>query len=167
MYSKSAEYDKLESFNDFFHKLIEEEGDLPSQDYFAQEYMSRFRYDSPGVQARARRAYPSLVRELHVYHMLAERFDDIYHDTDLDYNHGIDYVINQNDQTFLVHVWLDTPRSRMFRERKKGRHATSTIKGTHIDLTTTKDSGKHVGDFWLYSEQDIENFEKELIKHAT
>lgn len=145
--------DKIPTMRQFFDSYIASNRDHPTIRRFShsQELMG-------GLRARAYRAYPSLVRDIHFEKLLSERFTMLY-DEDIDIKAGIDYVINYKGNTFYVHCQVDTPASRNAREKKNSRH---DYRGFHVDLFLKREKSRKLGDFWLYAERDINRLKQAM-----
>lgn len=162
----SAENRRLPSFLQAYYRLVRKLERLPTQDEFVVAYfhvndMER----TEGVEARARRAYASIVREHHLGFVLRDHFEVEEHDEDVDEKGGVDYVIHYKGKKFKVHAFVDTPRSRMFRKKKKARHDENNDDGIHVDCKISPDDSKDIGDFWVYDERQMIALEEEFEKH--
>ncbi|MBI2756215.1 MAG: hypothetical protein HYX52_05835 [Chloroflexi bacterium] len=109
----------------------------------------------PGLMARVYRMYPSLVREHHLYLLLEEhgRFDLVLRERKLDAN-GVDYLVLQDGRAYGVQAYVDTPRSRMFRTRKRTRHKAL---GQTIELPLDMEGAEKVGPFAVYGHQHLDH----------
>ncbi len=89
---------KLPMFVDSFLKLIEENHKVPSQDDFVKNYfdtnqvflsgITKIPRLKAGLEARIRRTYPSLVRDLHLEALLGESGLEVTYDRDTDVTRG-------------------------------------------------------------------------------
>lgn len=120
-----------------------------------------------GLECRAKRAYRSLVREEHCITrmseiMPAEGFEIMYNNED-DWKKGIDVTIRdlELDREHYVHLFVDTPLSRKHRKDKAFRGEGRDF-STHVDLPFVKEKGKKVGDFKLYTDDQIIEFMNKL-----
>src|SRR4051794_11786683 len=68
--------------------------------------------------ARLKRAYPSLVRDNHLWLKLQESFERVERDDTLDEYGGVDFVIHQGGRVFHVHAYTNTRRGRQWRQTK-------------------------------------------------
>lgn len=109
----------------------------------------------PGLMARVYRMYPSLVREHHLFLLLehAGRFDLVLRERKLD-SAGVDYLILQDGQAYGVQAYVDTPRSRMFRRKKRSRHKRL---GVPIELPLDMDQADAVGPFSVYGKKHLDH----------
>jgi hypothetical protein len=120
-----------------------------------------------GLECRAKRAYRSLVREEHCIQRMRELMTiydfEIGYDNEDDWKHGIDVTIidKKLNRKHFVHLFVDSPSSRKHRKNKafrgNGRDFT-----THVDLPFVREEGKKVGDFYLYSDEQLYRFMKKL-----
>lgn len=110
---------------------------------------------------RVRRAYPSIVRDHHLYLLLKDSFPFVLRTKELDIEYGIDFLIVEASLAFCVHAFVDTFEAKAWREQKEKRHPYTG--GVHIDLPLDLDRAKVVGDFRLYDNGYIENLRK-IIK---
>lgn len=108
----------------------------------------------PGLMARVYRIYPSLVREYHGYLLLDDcgDFDLVLRGRKLDAA-GVDYLILNEGKAWGVQAYVDTPRSRMFRGRKKARHKTI---GEQIELPLRMEEAEQIGPFSVYGQQHLD-----------
>jgi hypothetical protein len=166
---------KLPMFVATFNKLIQEKGVVPSQDNFVKRYFEDNSAElssvisseslKAGLEARARRAYPSFVRDIHLDALLRERGLQVSYDQETDIVGGVDHKITYKGETFHVHGYVGTNRGRFGRKVKNRRHK---FLGVHIDmaLDLSAKTTKKVGNFLLYSEEDIDNLVKQIDKKA-
>jgi hypothetical protein len=171
---------KFPMFVDTFNRLVSENDRVPSQEEFVEKY---FQFNDKiisdvisdpklklALEARIRRTYPSLVRDLHFEAFLREKGLVASYDQQYDVERGIDHLVQYKGHTFNVHCFVSTAAGEYGRRLKNGRHH---FQGSHInirmDLTT--EGSKKVGDFYLYSDKQydylIEQMENELIKDNT
>lgn len=153
-----AERRWLPSFLETYLELVEQTPEVvPTQEDYIQYYWTRWEMEpTMGVEARARRAYASIVREHHLGYLLNEHFTVLEHDQWVDRKDGVDYVVDYMGAVYLVHAFVDSPMSRYYREKKATRHPDSELGGTHVDLAINPDDAKRVGDWWVYDERHVE-----------
>lgn len=150
----------------------------PTQEEFALGFF--FSHKSQGASSfteenhaawerRARVAYPSLVRDLHFFFLLSEYnnkhnvFDSVRYDPEMDIKHGADAIIEVEDETYYVNLYVDTAKSNKFIDKKKShRHPANNAIELHLTVSREDARNKKVGDFWLYSEQHIEDMIAEM-----
>lgn len=153
---------------------------VPYQREFISEYLNRtihlfpkemlmleFEFIKLGLKCRATRSYFALVREEHCITRMSELFPregiSVVYDFDNDWKNGVDVVLldHETKKKHYVHLFVDTPEARKFREHKEKR-----VKGRdfskHVDFPFNKKEGKRVGKFWLYSDDQILTFMKKL-----
>jgi hypothetical protein len=116
-----------------------------------------------GLEARAKRAYPSFVRDIHLDALLREKGLQVSYDQEVDIVGGVDHKVTYEGETFHVHGYVGTNRGRFGRRVKNRRHK---FRGVHIDMALDLGARttKKVGDFFLYSKEDIDNLVKEMEK---
>jgi hypothetical protein len=161
----------LPMFVETFNKLVAEDHQIPSQDDFVKRYFEDNAADleaiaarqslKTGLEARLRRTYPSLVRDVHLNAMLKEKGLKVSYDVDTDIAKGVDHTVQYKGTTFYIHGYVGTKRGRFGRKVKSRRH---DFEGIHIDavLDLNSESTRKVGDFYLYSEKDIDLLMSEM-----
>ncbi len=159
----AAENRKLPSFLDTLNSYIQmTNGIPPDQETFIETYFWNNDVEwTTGIEARARRAYASLIREHHLGLLLREHFTVLDDDAIRDQMDGIDYVIQHNNQLFYLHAFVDTERSNYFRAKKDSRRPTISG-GTHLDIKMDPKSAKTCGMFWVYDLRHIENLKRQM-----
>lgn len=120
-------------------------------------------------ERRARVTYPSLVRDLHFFFLLSEYndkhgvFDRVDYDPQMDITKGVDAIVEAGDTTYYINLYVNTSKSRKFVEQKKShRHPANNAVELHLTVSRNDSRNKNVGDFWLYSEQHIEDMIDEM-----
>jgi hypothetical protein len=163
---------KLPMFVDTFNMLITKNNRIPSQDEFVDAYCQNNASEltdvlsnqslKEGLEARLRRTYPSLVRDVHFESLLRENGLDVTHDPHSDVFGGVDHVINFQGHVFYIHCYVDTRAGRYGRKIKNRRH---DFQGIHLNVPMALDTktSKVVGDFYLYSDSQVE-FLVELMR---
>lgn len=129
---------------------------------FTDEYMDAW-------ERRAQVAYPSLVRDMHFFFLVSEYnqnhnvFDRVDYDPQMDIEDGVDTIVEVDDKTYYINLYVDTQKSRDFIEKKKtSRHPANNAVEIHLTVSRNDSRNKSVGDFWLYSEQHIEDMLAEM-----
>ncbi len=114
------------------------------------------------MEARLRRTYPSLVRDVHFEALLREHGLDVIHERDLDVCAGVDHVVKYQNRVFYIHCYVGTQAGRFGRKIKNRRHE---FQGNHlnIEMNLAAESSRLVGDFYLYSSKHIKHL-LELMK---
>lgn len=156
---------KFPMFIDTFNQLIQQKKRIPSQDEFVETY---FQFNSKelssvisdikikqALEARLRRTYPSLVRDVHFESLMKERGLSVLHERDTDVCEGVDHVVMYKETTFRIHCYVNTKIGREGRKIKNKRH---DFHGIHLDVEMDLGgaSAKRVGDFYLYSDDHID-----------
>lgn len=167
----------LPMFVESFNRFIREKGKIPSQDDFVEKYLQDNATElgsilsnqslKTGLEARLRRTYPSLVRDVHLNALLLEKGLQVSYDQETDVAGGVDHTVSFKGKKFCIHGYVGTSRGRFGRRVKSRRHM---FQGTHIDMVLNLSGGstKKVGDFYLYSKKDVDDLidkmEKQLEK---
>lgn len=116
---------------------------------------------------RAQVSYPSLVRDMHFMYLLTEyaettdTISTVEYDPQRDITDGVDAIVEYNNTTFFVNLYVDTQKSQNFLNRKKtSRHPSNDAIEVHLPLSlgdsrniTVTTSGN---EFYLYSTQHID-----------
>lgn len=114
------------------------------------------RYNTSAVKGRAFRSYPSLIRDIHFYHLSKESglFDRSLYSFKYDTEDRVDVVLFYNPNRYNIRMRTNTKLSNEFDSLKDYRHTHSTLKGIPIDLPIDlgKQNNRRVGDFRLYSD---------------
>ncbi len=157
-----------------FYRFIAQFRRLPDQSEFWQFYLTenqanfteQIKNHLSALQARAFRAYPSFVRDVHFYYLLAEsrEFDRVLYHPDIDVKYGIDFIVQYRGQYFGVNCYISTPRSFQGREKKQFRHAKLT-RLVLVDLPVHFKGSKKCGPFYLYSERELNQLITILNQH--
>jgi hypothetical protein len=163
-------------FVDAFRYLVSKNNIVPSQDKFCSKY---FELNSEslkpliisleiktGLEARLRRTYPSLIRDLHFQALLEENGFEVSYNRDVDVKAGIDHIVKYKGFVFQIHCYVGTNRGRFSRDIKNSRHVFS---GTHLELILdlSNPSTKKVGDFFLYSKNEIDLLLSQMDQRIT
>lgn len=156
----SAEFSSPPAFLDVFYSYC---GLLSQEELWWHYYSTHrdtllaLRYNDrpvsiPALEARVYRAYPSLVRERHLYLLLNDRggFDAVVRTNDLD-KRGVDYLVVQGSQAFGVRAYILTDRSLRFRDHKNTK---STI-GIPVDMPLDLANAPTIGPFSVYGEEHL------------
>jgi hypothetical protein len=163
----------LPMFVQTFNKLIREKGTIPTQDVFVERYLQDNATElasvissqslKTGLEARLRRTYPSLVRDVHLNALLKEKGLQVSYDQETDITGGVDHTVLFKGKTFNIHGYVGTSRGKFGRRVKNRRHK---FRGIHLDIVLDlgSPSAKKVGDFFLYSEKDVDDLVDEMEK---
>ncbi len=164
---------KFPIFLNSFYKRIYESKCVPKQSEFWDDYIRynvRFfeknNYSDNimnALKARAYRAYPSLVRDLHFMHYVKENLTQtkVIYNRKLDVNEGIDLLIVRNDLNYAINLFTATSRSFQGREKKEKRHKVyDNIK--YINLPVDFRGSYVCGKFFLYKEDEYGKLLNEL-----
>lgn len=151
-------------FIDSFYKFVAHYNRIPPQTEFwnfychenKDNFTDKLKKSLRALQARAFRAYPSFVRDIHFYYVLAESnlFDRVFYHPEVDVKYGIDFVVRHKEKNFGVNCYIDTPRSHQGREKKQFRHG-KPKNLILIDLPVNFKGSKKCGQFYLYSQREL------------
>jgi len=148
-----------------FNRVVRETCRVPSQDQFVEIYFEehktiltkilRNKEWKKALEARVRRTYPSLVRDLHFNALINEAGIEARYDEKLDVQDGIDHIITWEGKEVYLHCFVNTPAANLYRRLKEKRHS---VEGCHVNLVVqlSKEHSKKVGDFYLYTAEHIE-----------
>lgn len=147
-----------------FYNFIAIYNRIPTQiefwNFYYQENKNNFtdkvKKSLRALQARAFRAYPSFVRDIHFYYVLieSEMFDRVLYHPDIDIKYGIDFVVRYKEKNYGINCYIDTPRSHQGREKKQFRHE-KLKKLILINLAVNFKGSKKCGPFYLYSQREL------------
>lgn len=159
---------KFPMFLNSFYQSVYDTNTIPTQSDFWSTYLikneSFFNEKSfsestiEALKARAYRAYPSLVRDIHFVHYVKENMRDsrvIYNRT-LDVEEGIDFMIVKNDKNYAVNLFTSTARAIQARAKKENRHK-KYDNVIYIELPVNFMGSYSCGKFFLYKEQEYNN----------
>jgi hypothetical protein len=181
--NKTTENIRLPYFAKAFYLYIDENNKIPNQKTIWDYYLERnsnnrnlnrlTEKELKALKARmVTRAYPSLLRDLHLGKKLSEMTDlKVIFNVSLDIMGGIDLLIYYNNYYYCIHNFFSTRRSKKFRKKKKYRH--KTIKENNycvIDLPYIQGTGLLVGKnenkFELYDEKHIIQIQNIILKNS-
>jgi hypothetical protein len=161
-----AEHARLPMFADAFADYVEASGKMPTQLDFVLYYFQKNSklvapYHPKSVEARVRRAYPSLVRDYHFAALLSDAGLGNGYDRKTDVLMGVDHVVHYLGGTYYLHCFVATHGGHMWRDKKNNRHQ---MHGAHIDveMDMSSDMCKRVGDFYLFSESHIDKLKRDI-----
>ncbi len=163
---------KFPMFIHSFYKLVYLNGYVPMQLEFWSQYIldNGHYFKSSGtssitltaLKARAYRAYPSLVRDIHFGCSLRERLLGyiVLYNRALDTEEGIDLLISFGQRFWGLNLFLNSERSLKGRAKKSTRHLPfENVK--YVDIPINKFSNQ-VGKFYLYGQPEIDKVIKAL-----
>ena len=157
----STKDEDAESFHfpvmvDVFYKQICELGRIQTQEEFVNSclkdsQLKESKLHTKSIVARLKRAYPSLVRDLHFNKKYQETHpqNDVIYNGDLDIRYGIDSMIRSGNCYFGVNLFTDTIRANDYRGRKNNRHQ-DFFNVNIVDIRLSMDDCLRVGKFFLY-----------------
>lgn len=172
-----AEKVQFPMINTVFYKYIFETDEVPSPQLLIELYFSFYKdlfvdngdkicfdgkdYNKESITGRILRTYPSLVRDFHFYLLLKESklFEKVTYSLKSDIN-GKDIIITHDKKEYVISLYVDTIRSRYFKEIKDTyRH---DYDSNEIRVPLNLSEAKKCGDFKLYFEKHM-NIVKERI----
>ncbi len=120
-----------------------------------------------GLEARVFRTYPSLVRDLHLGVKLKKSgvFNDVYYNEVIDIQYGIDLVVLKNDKLLGLNLFTNT-RTALHARVKKEYRPKKPVNFKCIEIPIEFRGSKVCGDFFLYSEREIEIIKGEILNHV-
>lgn len=175
----AVESARLPSFVKLFYRFIAEGGCIPNEMFFTETYLNTYFFKTKkglyylkpsynqmhetqyftreGLEGRILRAYPSIIRDFHFFLLCVEshKFDRVIYSTYLDLRKGIDLKIIKDNECYAVSLYVETNRSKMYKQQKYKRHDYSGLKEICISLDLSK--AKKVGNFALYGYSAIRN----------
>lgn len=179
-YDKRSEYIEwginLPPFINTFDMLLDEYKRLPTQKEYVEGYIDRYKEyldskvstsDYRALEARLRRAYPSIVRDLHFRTLLkyTDIFDDYSYSKLDDLKYGVDFSVKYKYNLFYLHCYIGTKKSLDAKKIKdKRKFAYKLTDGEHINviLYFDDDKTKKVGDFFLYSKKHLYDIKRKM-----
>lgn len=132
-----------------------------NMDFFKENGLVSSKYFE-AIRNRCDRAYPSLVRDLVFGKFLQSRLPKGYKvisNEDLDTKAEIDLLIVGSKRNIGIHLYVDTKRSREFRNQKNYRQRIDFENVTHVDLPIDLSNCDTINNLKLYGEKQY----KELI----
>ena len=149
-----------------FYNYIYKEQRIPTQEEFYKYYLlsnhdffSSNHFDGLlylGLQARAYRAYPSLVRDLY-FNKLLEKNNDGYiivYNIKLDFERDIDTMLIKNNRYWAACLYTKTKNGKKARKWKENRHIRFD-NVSYIEFPVEFTQERQFGDFFLYGEPEV------------
>ncbi|MFZ5517907.1 MAG: hypothetical protein ACOY90_14780 [Candidatus Zhuqueibacterota bacterium] len=165
---------KPPSFIEAFYNFVAETNRIPEQLEYWGYYYTRNKnnfseYIHKNIQllkARCLRAFPSFVRDIHFYYILQESncFDAVSYHPKIDVEYGIDFVVTYRGRRFGINCFINTLRSKKGRGKKVSRHNPVTHISL-VDLPVHFKGSKTCGQFYLYSERELQTLISILSKN--
>lgn len=164
----------LPMFVPVFYNLLINSNSIPSQDQFWNSYISSngFFFNNTrlsdeqmfGLKARVFRTYPSLVRDTHFGLILKEDsfFDEVYYNEILDIEYGIDLVVMKNQRMLGLNLFTNTEAAINARNVKQFRPK-KPVNFKCIEIPIDFKGSKICGDFFLYSDREINEIKQRII----
>jgi len=148
-YDRAAEHNGFPPFLHPFYIWLLEHGRIPTPEQHINLYFALYPWagDSHrrGLEARILRAWPSIVRDLHLTALLREAGMRVTYSVDFD-RAGVDVAVwppLDGRPPLYVHAYVWSPRAEHFRRRK--------VQGPrHFDLPLLRREARVVGNVWLY-----------------
>lgn len=184
-----AESGGLPAIVPIFYKFVFDYCKIPTQDQLIRFYMLNYcenpnpdenniivfkpgycldsdrKYNYLGVCARLLRAYPSLIREFHLYLLCQEskKFKNVAYSLSKDFYDGLDLRIDTEKGTYYVSVFVNTARSIEHKKAKDLRHDYSHVK--EIKLGVNLQDCDAAGNFLLCGQKHIDILLNEIAKY--
>lgn len=169
--SQKIEFAKIPEMSSIFWKFVKGNQRPPTQKEFIKYYREEtFEHEAISqlkledvfaLEARLKRTYPSLIRDLHFGMCLKElaKRSEVICDPHYDLNYDADVIVCNSGKVFAANLLTKTKRAVEFREGKsKSRKQLSGINYMEIPLDMSEN--KVCGDFKLYSIVHIHKFAK-------
>lgn len=160
-------------FVEKFYDFIKEWERIPKQSEFVEYYLDK-NCDEPSIKdldekrtldlkARLMRSYPSYVRDLHLGKMLESKLEigEVVINSNIDIEEGVDILIRYYNREYCICLFVNTDRASYFRKKKLERQNERDC--DYIELPLSSYAHKEVGDFYLYSNNDIINLLDKII----
>lgn len=168
-------------FLQVFYYLVYQLRHIPNETLFFEEYLKWLApteltettftyheqvYSRSGLQARALRTYPSLIRDLHFYEFLlaSGEFEEVNYSMHTDYYEGLDLLVTKNKAHYAVSILLNTKRGAGYKKIKEGRH--DYRKATEIKLAVGFNDLVKVGKFYLLGQKQLAYLLEEIERIA-
>lgn len=160
-----------------FYAFLINANKIPTQKEYWENYIDRakewldqhgFNNDNQNrlnaLKARAYRAYPSFVRDIHFCKMLEEtkKYTKVFYNENLDTKDGIDIVVEKNDKLYCIHLFVQTSISKKWKKTKQTRHDFTDIE--QIDLSINFDKATPCGKFFLCGKDELIKVESYILK---
>lgn len=125
-------------------------------------------YTLDGIKARVFRTYPSLIRDFHFYLLCYESkaFDKVYYSLESDFKQGIDVRVTKNGVHYAVALFVQTKRSKEFKQKKYGRHQALTMQEVCIEINPF-DRTNYIGDYALYQPSHVKSLQQQIQQFQT
>lgn len=171
--TKVEKYIKFPIFVDSFYELLFFSKKVPTQKEFIENYIKRHKEkecikclnnnEKKALRARLCRTYPSYIRDLHFSKMLEEKLDfgEVIYNSEIDVKDGVDTLIKYNNTKYAVCLYINTQRSQNFRKTKIKQQKNGYI---YIELPLNMKESKEVGDFYLYTKDNLINLLNFILK---
>jgi hypothetical protein len=106
------------------------------------------------VEARALRAYASLLREWHLFLLLKARYKYVVRGAEMDKEWGYDALVLANQKPYFVKAYYASGRGLYYANKKIGRHP-KECPGFLVDLPLDKDKATTLGQVFVYNDELI------------
>lgn len=173
----------LPPFAAYFYYYLYSHKQIPTQEEFIHSYIKFYypellkivpREEMKNLRARLSRFYPSIIRDLHFYHLLKEsnQFQAVLFNLKMDLEGKVDVFVKQNGRWYGLQLRTLTARSNYYYEKKKYRNPIETkavLLDTPIDLSNAKNVKTKGESLKLYTTkhiQDVINVISQLQKGA-
>ena len=178
-----VERSKMPSMAGVFFSLLFLNGEIPSEDLFFEQYLTRcfnrldrvtcelkaaFKgtnkhniFSIQGVRGRVLRTFPSLIRDFHFYVLCSQSgvFERVVYSLATDCLKGLDLEIWHGGKQYFVSLFTNTARSNAFKSQKYRRHEYGV---SEICISIDWTSRNQIGAFWLYGEEHLNQVVREI-----
>lgn len=173
---RQIERRRIPSMMEILFSMVRAQKEIPTQKEFLLEYMNSITLPPihatvsksnskitlgqvrRAIMARVARAYPSLVRDIHLPIRLRELGYKAFYIKKYDIEYGIDIVLKYKEDIYYIHCYVDSYRANFYRNIKDRRHP-NTLKGKHLDAPMVIKRGD--SNLYLYPDEAINS----IIKH--
>jgi hypothetical protein len=114
------------------------------------------------LEARLRRAWPSLLRDIHFYLLCLEsgRFDEVVYSLQQDFIHGYDIMVKTGKKKIFARLSVNTASSRQWSKTKNSRH---DYDNNEVSILLDLDGAKTCGDLKTYDDKHVQFLYNEVL----
>jgi hypothetical protein len=147
---------KIPSENDFWKTYLTWVG---GENEYGEITIENEKYNSGGLKSRLNRTYPSLIRDLHFLYLVdaSQKFEQVDYSMDRDYYNGLDLKVTHNKKEVYISLFIDTTRSRYFKQKKTKRHDYSIVH--EIEFIVDFGSLSKIGSIYVLNQSHVKLLE--------